>query len=81
MNKLIFILIKQALIPALIELLQRKIFLNNIYTSGIPHACATQCHLSFITLSKTYRYDLFCKCARVLILLSGNIFYIRYRQQ
>ena len=54
------------------ELLRRKIFLNNIYTSGIPHASATHCHLSFITLSKTYPYDLFCKCALVIIPLSGN---------
>ena len=27
-------------------------------------------------VTRLYRYDLFCKCARVIILLSGNILYI-----
>ena len=30
------------LIKALIELLQRKTFLDNISTIGFPYACATQ---------------------------------------
>ena len=70
------------LIKALMQLLQRKISLTSLYTSGIRHACATQWHLSLIALSNTKKMDLSVRSvlsmrACYIILITEKIFYAK----
>ena len=55
------------LIKAPKELSQKKIPLNKKYASRIPHACATQSHLSLTTLS--------VRSVRALVIMKNILHY------